>query len=109
MPIQPEPPLATGVRYDREVNRAELVAAVAYRTGMDPATVDHAIGGFADQILCEMAHGGSVNIRNFGKFTARRRAALRRVHPTSGEEILVPPQMTVAFTPSSTMKERLNQ
>lgn len=89
------------------MTKTELVQAIARKTGRTIAEVEDVINASIDVMGMALACNESVNIRGFGKFEPRERAAHVKINPKTREEIKVPDSRTVAFVPSPTLKRRL--
>lgn len=92
----------------RDMNRAEFIGAVADKTGFSHLVVDEVLTGMVDVIAETLRRQVTLNLRTFGKFEPRHRDAVTRVHPTTGDEIHVPPKTAIGFVPSPILKERVN-
>lgn len=91
------------------MNRSDVTRAVANLEGIPLATVEQVLGASLDVITLALAAGEPVNLRRFAKLEPRTRPAVTRRNPKTGEEIKVPERQTVAFLPSPSLKDRLNQ
>jgi len=50
---------------------------------------------------------GRIELRNFGVFEVKRRAARRARNPRTGEKVFVPEKFVVTFKPGKEMEERI--
>jgi len=50
-----------------------------------------------------------VGIQGFGAFEVRKKEERISVNPVTKQRMLVPPKLTLAFKPSSTLKERIKK
>ena len=91
------------------MNRSDIVRAVARREKIPIGTVDRIIDGFLDVVGLSLSCGEEVNLRTFGKFEPRQRAAVVRKNPKTGIEHEVPEKTSVGFIPSPVLKDRLNK
>ncbi len=48
-----------------------------------------------------------VNIPSFGSFEPRKRTERVALHPASGKRLLIPPKVTLAFRPSTSLKQKI--
>ncbi len=71
------------------MNKAELVSAVAEKTGQSNATVGAVLGAFEDVITSTVAGGGKVQIPGFLSFERADRAARTGRNPATGAEIQI--------------------
>lgn len=91
------------------MNRGQLIRQVAENTGVPAAKIDLALTELLDEIAYTLRNGEEVNIRRFGKFEPRKRNAVTRRNPKTGEPIDVPAKISVGFVPSMNLKAELNR
>ncbi|HHY94130.1 MAG TPA: HU family DNA-binding protein, partial [Firmicutes bacterium] len=82
-----------GVRSGRgeKVTKAELVAAVAQKTGFKKVDADKAVDAVFEAIR-ELSQGGAVAVTGFGKFASKERGPKKGRNIRTGEAIVVPPR-----------------
>ncbi|MET0729399.1 MAG: HU family DNA-binding protein [Acidimicrobiales bacterium] len=71
------------------MNKAELVSAVAEKSGQSGATVSSVLAAVEDVITKEVAGGGKVQLPGFLTFERADRAARTGRNPATGEEIQI--------------------
>ena len=71
------------------MNKAELVNAVADKSGQTAAAVASVLGAFEDVVTSEVAGGGKVQIPGFLSFERAERAARTGRNPATGAEIQI--------------------
>ena len=71
------------------MNKAELVSAVAEKTGQSNVTVGAVLGAIEDVITNTVAGGGKVQIPGFLSFERTERAARTGRNPATGAEIQI--------------------
>lgn len=71
------------------MNKAELVSAVAEKTGQSNATVGAVLGAIEDVITSTVASGGKVQLPGFLSFERAERAARTGRNPATGAEIQI--------------------
>jgi DNA-binding protein HU-beta len=110
-PLQGEPGLGGyGPRTDETpgevytMNKAELIDAVADRTGIAKSTVDSVIKGMTETIEMEVAKGDKIQIPGFISFQKVKRAARTGRNPQTGETIQIPASSTVKVTAGARLK-----
>lgn len=60
------------------------------------------------QVVSEaLQDGDTVAIPSLGNFEPKMRMERVAIHPSSGKKLLIPPKLTLAFKPSSTLKQKL--
>ena len=87
------------------MNKSELVAAVANRTGQDPKQVAAIIAATLETVQAAVAAGDTVQIIGFGSFERRFREARTAPNPRGGDPVQVPARHAPAFKPGSTFKQ----
>jgi integration host factor subunit beta len=89
--------------------RSELLAAlVRENPGLSPDEVSRLIDTFFDAISGQLAQGGRVELRGFGVFTTKERAATLARNPFTGDRFLAPGRNVAHFKPALAMGRRLN-
>ncbi len=86
------------------MNKAELIDAVADRTGIAKSTVDSVIKGMTETIEMEVAKGDKIQIPGFISFQKVKRAARTGRNPQTGETIQIPASSTVKVTAGARLK-----
>ena len=71
------------------MNKAELVAAVAEKTGDTKKTAEAAVNAFVDVVTAALKKGDKVQLVGFGSFEVRKRAARKGRNPQTQEEIYI--------------------
>jgi DNA-binding protein HU-beta len=87
------------------MNKSELVQAVADATGESKAAADSAVNATLDAIVIAVAAGDKVQITGFGTFEPRDRAARTARNPQTGAEIAVPATTVPAFKAGKAFKD----
>lgn len=86
------------------MNRAELAAAVAYRTGLTKKDAAAAVNAVFDTVFETVAEGEKVNINGFGAFEPKRKNARKARNPLTKEVIDLPETVVPAFKPGERFK-----
>jgi integration host factor subunit beta len=63
---------------------------------------------FLDRIVQELSQGNRIELRDFGVFEVKQRAARKARNPRTGEEAYVPAKSVVVFKVGKLMKEEVN-
>jgi DNA-binding protein HU-beta len=87
------------------VNRRELVADVAERTGTDKRAADAFLQAFIDGVTAKVAKGEPVAISGFCKFARVDRAARMGRNPQTGEAIRIKASRRARITPLKAFKD----
>lgn len=87
------------------MNKAELVDAVANRTGLSKKDSDKALSAAFDVITSTLQAGEKVQLVGFGIFDIKERAARIGRNPRTKEEIEIPATRAPVFKPSKILKD----
>lgn len=87
------------------MTKRELVIRVANKLGMTQSDVARVIEGTFDTISRTLAQGGRWELRDFGMFEVKTRAARMGRNPRTGAQVPVPERKVVTFRPGKNMKE----
>ncbi len=82
------------------MTKAELVNAIAIKTGYDKQTIMNVVESTMDGIKSSIANGENVYLRGFGSFLVKTRASKVARNITKNVSILVPEHKIPAFKPS---------
>lgn len=63
---------------------------------------------FLDEVTTELSNGNKVELRKFGIFEVKRRAARTGRNPKTGEKVYVPEKKVVKFRVGKVMQESVN-
>lgn len=88
-----------------DMNKTELVEAVANATELTKKDASKAVDAVFDTILNALKNGEKVQLIGFGNFEVRDRAARKGRNPQTGEEIEIPASKVPAFKPGKALKE----
>ncbi len=90
--------------------RSELLQALAKdNPELRADEVEQVVDIFFDEIVARLAEGGRVELRGFGAFSTRQRAARTGRNPRSGDSVTVPAKRVPYFKPGKEIRERLNK
>ena len=87
------------------MNKAELVAAVAEKTGLSKKDSEKAVNAAFDAISAELVEGGKFQLVGFGSFETKTRNARVGRNPRTKEEIEIPASRVPAFKAGKALKE----
>ena len=90
------------------MTKADLLDQIAAGTGLTKIEVSAVIEGFMLLVAKSLANGESVDLRGFGSFKVRKRAARKSRNPTTNEEIHVAARHVPVFKPSKDLRESVN-
>lgn len=90
------------------VTRAQIVDRIAAATGLTRLETEAVVEGFLHTVVAAVRDGGAVELRGFGTFEARPRAARTARNPRTGEPADVPRQFVPVFRPAAGFREAVN-
>ncbi|SFH58762.1 bacterial nucleoid protein Hbs [Nitrosospira sp. Nsp14] len=90
------------------MNKKELVAAMAAKTGSSSAAADRAVNAMLEIISDALKKGDSLTLPGFGTFEVRDRAARTGRNPKTGEELQISASRVAAFKPGAALKAAVN-
>ena len=91
------------------MNKSELIAAVAERTGLTKKDAEKAVKAFTDVVTDELVKGGKVQIVGFGTFEVSERAAREGRNPRSGETMTIAASKMPKFKAGKALKDVVNE
>ncbi len=87
------------------MNKAELIAAVAEKSGLSKKDAEKAVNATFDAITDELVAGGKVALVGFGSFDVKTRAERVGRNPRTREEITIPASRTPQFKAGKALKD----
>jgi DNA-binding protein HU-beta len=87
------------------MNKPELVAAIAEKTGMKKKDAEAMIDAFVDTVKEALKKGDKVALIGFGTFATRERAKRNGVNPRTGKKISIPAKTVPYFKVGKELKE----
>ena len=87
------------------MNKTELIAAVAEKTGMTKKDAERAIAATFEAVTESLKKGDKVSVSGFGIFEVKTREARIGRNPRTKEEIKIPATKLPAFKASKTLKD----
>ena len=90
------------------MNKAELVAAIAAKTGDTKKGAEEAVNAFVDVVTKALVKGDKVQLVGFGSFEVRKRAARKGRNPQTKEEIRIPASKAPVFKAGKALKTVVN-
>ena len=88
--------------------KRDLCEKIVRKTNNSQLLVKETIQMFLDIIVQELSQGNRIELRDFGVFEVKQRAARKARNPRTGEEAFVPAKNVVVFKVGKLMKERVN-
>lgn len=90
------------------MNKKELIAAVAERSGVPAADTSKVIDATLECVQQTLAGGDDVAISGFGKFSVTERAAREGVNPATKERIQIAASRSPKFTAGAKFKQAIS-
>lgn len=91
------------------MNKTELIAAVAERTGLSKKDAEAAVNAFTETVTDALKNGDKVQLVGFGTFEVKERAARVGIKPGTTEQINIPAAKVPAFKAGKALKDAVNQ
>lgn len=89
------------------MNKAELVASMAEKSGLSKKDSETALKSIIDTIQQAMHDGDKVQIIGFGSFEVRERAERKGRNPQTKEEITIPASKSPVFKAGKALKDAI--
>lgn len=91
------------------MTKRELVIRVSNALGMTQSDVARVVEAMFQNLSKSLAEGERWELRDFGVFEVKTRAARTGRNPRTGEQVPVPERKVVSFRPGKKMKEIIAQ
>ena len=91
------------------MHKAELMSAVAEKTGLSKKDSEKAINATFDTITLSMEAGEKVQLVGFGAFDVKERGSRMGRNPKTKEEIEIPASRVPVFKAGKALKEALSK
>jgi DNA-binding protein HU-beta len=91
-----------------QMNKAELIDAIADKTDASKAQTGEMVDALLEIIKQTVSKGDVIQLVGFGSFGSGKRAARTGRNPKTGEEIKIAASKTVKFTAGKAFKEAVN-
>lgn len=87
------------------MNKAELIAYVANKTGMTKKDVNEVLDAIVEAVVSTVKTGKPVTLTNFGTFVSVRRKESMKRNPKTGEPVKVKAKNVPRFRPGKHFRE----
>ncbi|MBU2590858.1 MAG: HU family DNA-binding protein [Nitrospinota bacterium] len=91
------------------MTKVELAEKLSRKLNLTVKETTEIINIFFGEIVDALASGDKVELRGFGSFRIRHRAAREGRNPKSGEQVIVPAKVVPFFRMGKELKELLNK
>ena len=89
------------------MTKAEIVAEIANKTGIEKAQVQKTVESFMETIKFSMSKGENIYLRGFGSFIIKRRAEKTGRNISKNTTITIPAHNIPAFKPAKTFVNKI--
>jgi len=89
------------------VTKKEIVKAISEELGLTQLKTKEIVQKTFDAIVETLVTDGRIELRNFGVFEVKKRAARTARNPRTGTQVEVPAKYVVTFKPGKEMEERV--
>ena len=91
------------------MNKTELIAAAAERSGMTKKDTEKVLNAVLDTITAALVAGDKVQVSGFGIFEVKEREARMGRNPHTGEAMEIAASKVPSFKASKTLKDALGK
>jgi nucleoid DNA-binding protein len=91
------------------VTKKEIVKTISEEIGMTQLKTKEIVQKTFDAIVETLVEEGRIELRNFGVFEVKKRAARKARNPRTGDKVHVPEKFVVTFKPGKEMEERVRK
>jgi len=89
------------------MTKKDIAKAIAETTGLSQLQTKEIVQGVFNAIVNSLIANHRIELRGFGVFEVKKRAARRARNPRTGEKVFVPERFVVTFKPGKEMEERV--
>jgi integration host factor subunit beta len=89
------------------VTKKEIVKTISDEIGLTQLKTKEIVQKTFDAIVETLVEDHRIELRNFGVFEVKRRAARKARNPRTGEKVFVPAKFVVTFKPGKEMEEKV--
>ena len=91
------------------MTKKEIVRTISEEIGLTQLKTKEIVQKTFDAIIEALVNERRIELRNFGVFEVKKRAARKARNPKTGDKVHVPEKFVVTFKPGKEMEERVNQ
>lgn len=89
------------------MTKKEIVKEISEAIGLTQLKTKEIVQKTFDAIVRTLVDDGRIELRNFGVFEVKRRAARKARNPRTGDKVFVAEKYVVTFKPGKEMEERV--
>ena len=91
------------------MTKKEIVKTISEEIGLTQLKTKEIVQKTFDAIVDTLVEERRIELRNFGVFEVKQRAARKARNPRTGEKVFVPEKFVVTFKPGKEMEERVRE
>ena len=91
------------------MTKKEIVKTISEEIGLTQLKTKDIVQKTFDAIVETLVEDRRIELRNFGVFEVKKRAARKARNPRTGEKVFVPEKFVVTFKPGKEMEERVRE
>ncbi len=91
------------------MTKKDIVRTISEEVGLTQQQTKAIVQKTFDAIIETLVEDGRIELRNFGVFEVRHRAARRARNPRTGNQVEVPEKCVVTFKPGKQMESRVRR
>jgi nucleoid DNA-binding protein len=91
------------------VTKKEIVKTISEDIGLTQLKTKEIVQKTFDAIVETLVEEKRIELRNFGVFEVKKRAARKARNPRTGDKVFVPEKFVVTFKPGKEMEERVRE
>jgi nucleoid DNA-binding protein len=91
------------------VTKKEIVKTISEEIGLTQLKTKEIVQKTFDAIVETLVEDRRIELRNFGVFEVKQRAARKARNPRTGAKVFVPEKFVVTFKPGKEMEEKVRQ
>lgn len=91
------------------MTKKEIVKTISEEIGLTQLKTKEIVQKTFDAIVDTLVEDRRIELRNFGVFEVKQRAARKARNPRTGEKVFVPKKYVVTFKPGKEMEERVRE
>ena len=91
------------------MTKKEIVKTISEEIGLTQLKTKEIVQKTFDAIVETLVEERRIELRNFGVFEVKKRAARKARNPRTGDKVFVPEKYVVTFKPGKEMEERVRE
>jgi integration host factor subunit beta len=91
------------------VTKKEIVREISEEIGLTQLKTKEIVQKTFDAIVKTLVEDRRIELRNFGVFEVKKRAARKARNPRTGDKVFVPEKFVVTFKPGKEMEEQVRR